>query len=244
MKICSKCNTEKDFTEFYSRKDRPSGYQSACKDCNSRAQTSSMKKRIEDFSKGNKTCTKCKIEKSFSEFSVRKDRPCGYLSSCKSCISLHSKVYHKKNAKRRIDSVMKWREQNPEKYAQYRNSIKDKQKDYQREYQKRKKKEDIDYFMKYKWRKLLWQALRYKGVKKVGTTFDILGYTPENLKKRIECQFKDGMSWNNYGEWEIDHKKPVAIFSNYEYRNINMLCNLQPLWKEENRKKRDNFHAR
>lgn len=244
MKICSKCKVEKDFTEFYIRKNRPSGYQSACKDCNSRAKTSSKKKRIEDFIKGAKVCTKCKIEKDFSEFHKRKDRPCGYVSLCKSCQSVTSKIYNKKNSKQKVEYTTNWRKENPEKYKRYRESIKEHIKIYQREYQKRKRKEDIDYFMKYKCRKLLWQVLRYKGVRKVGTTFDILGYTADDLKKRIECQFKEGMSWSNYGEWEIDHKKPIAIFSKEDYRNINMLCNLQPLWKEENRKKRDNFYGR
>jgi hypothetical protein len=188
-----------------------------------------------------KVCSKCKVKKDFSEFHLRKNRPCGYVSACKSCKSIQSKDYHKKNAKKRIENATKWRINNTEKHKKYILENKDKRKEYQREYVKRKRKEDINYFMKYKWRKVLYQSLRYKGVKKVGTTFDILGYTPEKLKMRIEYQFKKGMCWENYGEWEIDHKKPVAMFKDNEYKNINMLCNLQPLWKEENRKKGDKY---
>lgn len=46
------------------------------------------------------------------------------------------------------------------------------------------------------------------------------------------------MSWNNHGEWEIDHIKPVTSFNIYELPSIvNALNNLQPLWKKDNRQK-------
>lgn len=188
-----------------------------------------------------KICSKCKLEKPYSEFYVRKDRPCGYVSSCKSCQSLKNKDYHKKNAKKRIENTLKWKENNLEKYKNYVSSRKDENRVYQREYAKRRRREDIDYFMKYKWRKILYQSLRYKNIRKKGTTIDELGYTSVQLKMRIEFQFKDGMSWSNYGEWEIDHKKPVSSFRDENYKHINMLCNLQPLWKEENRKKSNKY---
>ncbi len=38
-------------------------------------------------------------------------------------------------------------------------------------------------------------------------TEKLLGYSRFALVSRIEFQFKDGMSWENYGEWHIDHKK-------------------------------------
>lgn len=65
-----------------------------------------------------------------------------------------------------------------------------------------------------------------------------LGYSKENLIKRIECQFLRGMSWENHGEWHIDHKKPVSAFGKDQNPIlINMLCNLQPLWAVDNLKK-------
>ena len=58
----------------------------------------------------------------------------------------------------------------------------------------------------------------------------------------MECQFKDGMSWENYGKWEIDHKKPISKFDkDSDIRLINALCNLQPLWKSDNRSKGSKF---
>jgi 5-methylcytosine-specific restriction endonuclease McrA len=46
------------------------------------------------------------------------------------------------------------------------------------------------------------------------------------------------MTWDNYGEWEIDHIVPISSGKTEE--DVIKLChykNLQPLWKEDNRKK-------
>lgn len=75
-------------------------------------------------------------------------------------------------------------------------------------------------------------------------TSQILGYTPDMLRKRIEFQFKDGMSWENYGEWHIDHKKPLSRFIEQgitDPKIVNALSNLQPLWARENRQKGKRF---
>lgn len=64
-----------------------------------------------------------------------------------------------------------------------------------------------------------------------------LGYTYEQLKQRIECQFKEGMSWENRSEWHIDHIKPIKAFLDEGVTDpaiINALSNLQPLWAKDN----------
>lgn len=39
------------------------------------------------------------------------------------------------------------------------------------------------------------------------------------------------MSWENYGEWHIDHIKPVSLFDKTTTAKISCaLTNLQPLW--------------
>lgn len=78
----------------------------------------------------------------------------------------------------------------------------------------------------------------YKGnQEKTGGTYEMLGYTREQLMDRLESQFKDGMSWKNYGDWHIDHIIPVSWFINndkFDPKEINALSNLQPLWADEN----------
>ena len=46
------------------------------------------------------------------------------------------------------------------------------------------------------------------------------------------------MTFENYGEWEIDHIRPLATFNLKSIDEIKMCFNhnnIQPLWKSENR---------
>lgn len=78
------------------------------------------------------------------------------------------------------------------------------------------------------------------GKSKNDKTINILGYSADQFRQRIECQFKPGMGWHNKPEWHIDHKKPISAFIKQgvtDVRTINMLCNMQPLWRDENQAK-------
>jgi hypothetical protein len=79
--------------------------------------------------------------------------------------------------------------------------------------------------------------LKTSNTPKKGSTFNIVGCTPQFLKEHLEKQFKDGMSWDNYGlyGWHIDHILPLSSAKNED--EIYKLChytNLQPLWAKEN----------
>lgn len=68
-------------------------------------------------------------------------------------------------------------------------------------------------------------------------TVDILGYSREQFIARIEMNFKDGMNWENYGEWHIDHTKPISAFLEQgvdDPKIVNALCNLKPMWAKDN----------
>jgi hypothetical protein len=52
------------------------------------------------------------------------------------------------------------------------------------------------------------------------------------------------MSWENYGDWHIDHIVPLSSFTftgvdDPEIRIAWALSNLRPIWAKENIKKRD-----
>ena len=78
-----------------------------------------------------------------------------------------------------------------------------------------------------------------KGARKTNKSFKTLGYTKEDLCNYIESLFKDGMSWDNINDWQIDHIRPVASF-NYtttdceDFKKCWALENLQPLWAKDN----------
>jgi len=97
----------------------------------------------------------------------------------------------------------------------------------------------LDRKITHTWRCFLAKTLRrLGGRKKLANTLTSCGYSAMELKEHLHGRFKKGMSWGNYGEWEIDHIKPLSAFNrNEDIKIVNALDNLQPLWKEENSKK-------
>jgi hypothetical protein len=86
---------------------------------------------------------------------------------------------------------------------------------------------------------------------KGGSWEKAVGYTLLELKTHLENQFMDGMSWDNHGEWHIDHIKPISDFSfqstkDSDFKRYWALSNLQPLWAKDNwyknKKSKSNWH--
>ena len=70
----------------------------------------------------------------------------------------------------------------------------------------------------------------------------LVGYTLKDLKRHLEKQFTEGMSWDNHGDWHIDHIIPKVHFNyttaeHIDFKRCWALKNLQPLWSEDNMKK-------
>ncbi len=66
---------------------------------------------------------------------------------------------------------------------------------------------------------------------KESKTIDLLKYSALDLKKHIESLFTPNMSWDNHGEWHIDHIKMISEFDpNTPLYVVNALSNLRPLW--------------
>jgi hypothetical protein len=59
----------------------------------------------------------------------------------------------------------------------------------------------------------------------------MLGYSANDLKVHIESLWTPGMTWDNHGEWHIDHIRPLSSFpQDADVSIVNALANLQPLW--------------
>jgi 5-methylcytosine-specific restriction endonuclease McrA len=72
----------------------------------------------------------------------------------------------------------------------------------------------------------------------------LVGYTLRDLREHLGNQFKEGMSWGNYGRngWHIDHKIPISLWGLRGHDDPRLkqcwaLDNLQPLWAIENQRK-------
>lgn len=85
-------------------------------------------------------------------------------------------------------------------------------------------------------RSRIYTALTYD--KELHST-EYLGCDIETFKSHIEKQFKEGMSWDNHGEWHIDHIIPIKYKENQELILENIIdrlhyTNTQPMWADEN----------
>jgi len=81
-------------------------------------------------------------------------------------------------------------------------------------------------------------------IKVISSARQLLGCSLEEFIVKIESQFKPEMSWKNYGKWHLDHIRPIATFdlSDFEQqRQCFHHSNFQPLWAEENLRKRNKY---
>jgi len=205
-----------------------------------------------------KSCSVCGEVKPYSEFVPRKDgRGGGYQSQCRKCAWSKIKQYWEENPDKKKESDAKYYEahkeerlqkskqrqkENKDRYEVARKRWREENKDHINQRHRKRYKNDREYAMGYKIRNMVHRVIRLSREGKDSTSFELVGYLPYQLVERIEYQLHDGMSWENYGDWEIDHKIPVAHFLRKgETRPwiINALSNLQPMWAEENYSKGD-----
>jgi len=75
---------------------------------------------------------------------------------------------------------------------------------------------------------------------KSASTETLVGCSMDELRDHLEYRFTAGMTWDNYGEWHVDHIKPCAMFD-FSIDSHQFECfhytNMQPLWAIDNYKK-------
>jgi len=109
-----------------------------------------------------------------------------------------------------------------------------------RNYKKIKRKSDPSYRMRTNVSRHIRKTLRDSNGVKRSSIWIILPYTPNQLKKHLESQFKNGWNWDNYGsDWIIDHIIPQSVlpFDSIDHPNFIecwALKNLRPLDPLEN----------
>ena len=87
-------------------------------------------------------------------------------------------------------------------------------------------------------------AVKHQGSTKDSTTMKLTGCDKGELIAHLESQFTEGMTWDNYGEWHIDHIRPCVSFDlnlDGEQKKCFNYNNLQPLWARDNIIKSDNY---
>ena len=135
----------------------------------------------------------------------------------------------------------KWAKENPEKIKAIRSKpeFKEKRKKYLRNYKKERYANDPLFKLANALRNASWRITDAVKQQKELRSLEYLGCTIEEFKTHIESLWLDGMTWENHGDWHIDHKIPLDYFVKNEDDpwKANHYSNLQPLWAEENLRK-------
>jgi hypothetical protein len=159
--------------------------------------------------------------------------------------------------KAQIQRCKDWREQNKEesrkknleRYHKNKETYKAKHqewvknnRDHINKYNRERRKNDLQHRIRQNLRAGFKQALaaQTKSGFTSNASFKLLGCSFKKLKEHLENNFKDGMSWDNYGKWHIDHIKPLCMHDlslEAEQKEACHYTNLQPLWAEENTSK-------
>jgi hypothetical protein len=229
IKTCSICRETKEISLFYKNKSAIGGCGSYCRKCRN------IKLKRLNFTPiaiDKKTCNVCKIEKQITEFSKCRRNLDGYDKRCRSCAAIYLAAYYKRNSE-------KLKQINNSYYHTVVKSDMPTQRAKNRKRQQERLKTDVLYKLKRNLRNRLYYALQNKVWKKNTTFSKYIGLQNHlELKAILEKKFLPGMTWENYGKWEIDHiipldsaKTPQELFSLCHYTN------LQPLWKVNNIKK-------
>ncbi len=210
-----------------------------------------------------KTCSKCKASKSKSEFHAYLKSKDGLRGQCKECRTAYSNKYREdnivkcrererlyalKNSEARDKRVKAFYKNNPDKSKEYnsryasKEDVKIKIRSKARLYMRNKRKRCQIERLKLVCRSRIHAALRGIGERKTSRTFETIGCEPKFLMAYISDMFEEGMSWDNYGEWHIDHIKPLSHAKDKAgVLRLSHYSNLQPLWAADNWSKGNRF---
>jgi len=166
-----------------------------------------------------KKCSKCETVKLICDFNMQKNGKDGVRSYCRDCQKILRKEYYDNNRELENNYRLNYRKNNP---------------NYNKDWQKNKRENDMLFRLCGNLRSRLCNIVKNKTTK----TLDSVGLSINEFKQFIENKFTDDMTWENYGEWHIDHITPLSSGNSIEeILLLNYYTNLQPLWAKDNLKK-------
>ena len=241
-KCCKSCFLKKELNSFYKEKKNKDGLKGICIDCFSeqRKERMSIRKSMissiyldKSFLAENKTCILCSLEKTRGDFYKSASHQDGHSPYCKICAQ-------QRERNGRLNNLEEWRVKHAKNQTIWRRRNKEKVTISKRNWKKSRRKRDSSFRIQESLRSRIRSVLA--GKCKSASTIKLLGCDVKFFKVYLQGQFKEGMSWENYGlsGWVIDHILPCCSFDlsiEENQRKCFHYSNLRPLWAWENSKK-------
>jgi len=245
MKVCIKCNKEKENSEFKPKSEK-------CIECyreyqaNYRAKNKEkMKEYNQNYYKENKEEILTSVKKYYSDNKEQvSEYKTKYWNENRQVLSQKNKDYYQDN-KERLDLANKeYNKKNRKRLNKRRNQrLKERRTELNQKIKERRLIDPI-YRLSQNIRTYVRNSFKFKGFKKNTKTEMILGCSFTEFKIHIESQFESWMTWENYGlyngsieyGWDIDHIVPISSGkTEEEVIRLNHFTNLRPLCSLINR---------
>ncbi len=163
-----------------------------------------------------------------------------YRASKKEAIAAYKASYRVNNKEHVLARDARYRITNSEailaSQAKHRSANTDKR----AEYVKHRLTNDLEFKISRYLRSRLYGAVKKSS--KTGSAVRDLGCSISEFKSYIENKFTEGMTWDNHGDWHLDHIIPLSSFDLTIREELLQACNYtnyQPLWAVDNLRKSD-----
>lgn len=250
MKTCTKCKARKHKDGFHNDRSREDGRFPWCLKC--------CKVGKAHYYAANKDRIRAVWKAAHPRLTPEENRQrrvtkvcrCGHSKEpgqrCKVCRDAYMKAWRLKKAQHRKEyraaSYLKNRARERKLNKRWLQENKLQRREYTRQHKKERLATDVGFRMRYSIASQVRDAIKKRKTLKRGSFWKTIEYSLADLQVHLESQFRRGMTWDNYGKWEIDHIRPVSSYAfssirDKAFRECWALSNLQPLWKSENRRK-------
>lgn len=225
MKSCTKCNEVKPLDHFFARKSASDGRMSQCKSCKTQA---TYLWRENNREKWNRYVAN--EYRSSERRRLKMERA--------AAVRVENKEFFERN-KAAILAARRARNECLENVQAYRKAFRRTPEYRARQRARRAVKQACDPGFRLNRRMSSAIARTLKTGKGGKSWQSLVPYTLDRLHKHIERQFLPGMSWENMGEWHIDHIVPLSSFlfeseGDPEFQAAWAITNLRPLWGKDN----------
>jgi hypothetical protein len=229
MKQCKRCTIKKSLDLFGDNKNNKDAKSSYCKECERLRGIEYRNKNREKVNQSAKNWRNNNPEDYKKTIEKYLEKNPNMTATERTKIYRQDINYREKEKKRLKDNyknnVETLREKN-KKLIRKKNN----------EWKNNKRKTDGFYRMKINLRHRLRNYLFEESKSK--RTYDIVGLDKLEFKSYVESKFTEGMTWENYGKWHLDHIIPLCqAKDNNDALLLNHYTNLQPLWAEDNLRK-------